>query len=424
MTIKFPPLHKNQQIIAEDKTKFKVLACGRRFGKSWLAKQMALDRAINKGQNVWLVYPTFNTSLPHWREFTRQFTNAPFVTHMNQQNRIIEFDYQGKKGRLVVKSADKYHNLRGDGLDFAVLDEVAFMPENVWYEVVFPSLADKNGDAIFISTPYGRGNWFYKLYMKGAGENPEPNWKSWRMPTSKNPFVPKTFLQDAKKDMPNLTYRQEFMAEFADNAGGVFNNLDKVCTGEIQEPVDDEIYVFGVDWGRKNDYTVVSIFNRYTGKQMDLVRFTDISYDAQLHRLEMLYKKWQPSRIIVEENNMGQVLVESLKKDMEKYPVRIKPVYMTNVKKRKLIEDLSIAIEKQRIELLSYTEEGGRVQYEEMSSYELKRTAGGTQVTYSAPKRGHDDTVIATSLAVSDLKLRLKGGNMAKTFFTTDNKFY
>lgn len=425
MTIQFPDLHKNQLLIANDDTKFKVLACGRRFGKSFLAKQMALDRAINKGQNVWLVYPTFNTSLPHWRELTLLFAKAPFVTHMNQQNRIIEFDYGGKQGRLVVKSADKYHNLRGDGLDFALLDEAAFMPQQVWYEVVFPSLADKNGDAILISTPYGRGNWFYQMYLKGVGEDRDPNWKSWRMPTSKNPYVSRDFLKEARKDMPLHTYRQEFLAEFADNAGGVFNGLDDVCTGTEQEPDESATYVFGVDWGRKNDYTVVSIFNRYTGEQAAIYRFNDLAYDIQLGHLLRLYRKWQPKRIIVEENNMGQVLVETMKKDMADLDVRIKPVYMTNSIKRQVIEDLAILIDKKRIKLLGYNEsEGARAQYEELSSYELKRTATGTSVTYSAPRSGHDDTVIATALAVSDLKLTGKGYGDIRTFKFESNLFY
>lgn len=424
MTIKFPELHKYQQEIAYDDSKFKVLACGRRWGKSFLAKQMALDRAINKGQNVWIVYPTYNTSLPHWREFTRLFSNAPFVTHINQQNRIVEFNYNGKRGRLTIKSADKYHNLRGDGLDFAILDEAAFMPQAVWYEVILPSLADKNGDAIFISTPYGRGNWFYQMYLKGVGDDKDPNWKSWRMPTSKNPHVPKDFLKAAKSDMPAHTYRQEFMAEFADNAGGVFTGLDKVCTGVVQQPQENETYVFGVDWGRKNDYTVISVFNRYTGEQVDLIRFTDISYEIQLTRLKAIYAKWKPKRIIVEENNMGQVLVESLKRDMSDLDVRIKPVYMTNNIKRKLIEDFSIAIDKERITLLQYNEnDAAKSQYEEMSSYELKRTAGGTQVTYGAPRSGHDDTVIATALAVSDLKFA-KSNGFVRTFSTAKNIFY
>lgn len=424
MTVRFPPPHPYQLKVLESEAKFKVLACGRRFGKSHLAKNEALDRAINRGQDVWLVFPSYNNASVHWREILNVVRDKPFVTYRNQQLRRLEFAYRGKTGSLTIKSGDKPDNLRGAGLDFVVIDEAAFMQSDVWYEVVLPSLSDRNGDAMIISTPKGKSNWFYRLFQLGQ-KGGDPNWESWQLPTHKNPYVSRDFIKMAKQHMPSHKFRQEFLAEFMDNAGGAFPSLEDVCVLSPSPPEPEKTYVIGVDWARKNDFTVFSVFNRMTGEQQEIVRFNDIDYQTQLERLLRVIGKWRPRYVIVEENNMGQVLFESLRNDVRKnFPeIKVKPVYMTNPRKRQLVENFAMGIERKQVKLLAPETREGEAQYNEMSSFEMRRTKGGVEITYAAPRNTHDDTVMATLLAWSGVRLP-KFTGLRKAFSAFENLFY
>lgn len=418
--VSFAPLHTGQAVIRDSDAKYKVISCGRRFGKSFLAKMIALDHLINKGHDVWLVYPSSTPAETHWQDLIAMTERADFIT-INRNHKRIESNYRGKRGSLYVKSADKPHNLRGSGLHLVILDETAFMPEKVWTEITFPMLADHDGDAIFISTPNGKSNWFYRLFLKGFGDNPDKGWMSWNMPSHKNPHISKDYLKQAKSQVPAHTYKQEFLAEFIDNAGGAFNNLEKVSIMPYGVPNPDTSYVIGVDWARKGDFTVFSVFEKYTGIQVDMVRFTDIDYAIQLARLKRLIAKWQPKQVICETNSMGSVLFETLKADLKDENVRLKPFYTTNASKQAIINKLAVAIEKGRVKLLDPSLDANtEAQLFEMGSYEIGFTAT-KQVTFNAPRGSHDDTVMATAIAFSGCKLKRNRKRESNNF---TNPFY
>ena len=120
-------------------------------------------------------------------------------------------------GEVVVRSADNPDSLRGEGLDFVVMDECAFMAAEAWPEAIRPALADRRGRALFISTPKGR-NWFYDLWLRGVDPN-EPEWASWQLPTSANPYIRPEEIEAARASLPDRTFRQEFLAEFLAETG-------------------------------------------------------------------------------------------------------------------------------------------------------------------------------------------------------------
>lgn len=419
--VEFPPLHRGQLAIAKSEAQFKVLACGRRWGKSMLAKQLALDKAINYGQNVWLVYPTFTLSLPHWREFVKDIKDKPFVKYFSEKNKMIEFV---SGGSLAIKSADKFHNLRGAGLDFVVLDEASYMSYDVWIEVVAPMLADSmvspdGGQALLISTPRGR-NWFWRMYQKGLDEK-QPSWQSWSMPSYSNPYLSKSYIRQMKEEMPSHTYRQEILAEFIDDAGGVFNRISEVAVNDyvdLQNIPRDVGYYVGVDWGRKKDYTVFSVFNT-NREQVYLVRLNQTAFDVQMSELKVVVDLFKPLKVLVESNHMGQTLYERASQELVGY--KVKPVYMTNVTKREYIERLIIGMEKDELKLLRPQDKATEAQYAEFVNFELFATMGGS-VTYRASKSGHDDTVIATALAYYELAR--KKFSTGHKFSYSQNKFY
>lgn len=358
-----------------------------------LAKEDSLDRAINRAQKVWFVSPTFNNVMTHWREV--KTIVGDLYTYKNEQQKYIEFEREdGRVGSIAFKSGDRPDNLLGDGLDFIVVDEAAYQDEELWQRVLRPSLSDREGEALLISTPNGTVNWFYSAYL--MGQDPKrTDWGSWRYVTLDSPFIKATEIASAKEELPDLRYRQEYLAEFISDAGGVFRGVDKVAISPLLEaPVPERVYYCGIDWGRKNDFTVVSIFDDL-GNQVAISRFTEIGFQIQTDRVIALWRKWNFHKMYVESNAAGAPQVEAL----QAAGLPIVPVYMTNILKVALVERLASNIEQERITLLDKNLNIGELQIGELLSYSIQRTGNGLNITYNAPRGWHDDMVIATMLA-------------------------
>lgn len=392
LQVRLPPYHKIQKIVHDSQARFKVLNMGRRGGKSLFARLEGADRAINRAEKVWFVSPTYGNVMTHWREFKRMIGDV--YTYKNEQQKYIEFEREdGRIGSISFKSSDRPDNLRGEGLDFVIMDEAAFQDGDVWESVLSPMLADREGDALFISTPNGTQNWFYVIYNNGL-DPLKPEWESWRYRTIDNPYIKSSEIERARRDLPELKFRQEFLAEFVSDAGGVFHKVeDRAINAQLEEPEYGMAYYAGIDWGRKNDYTVVSIFD-HLGNQVRIERFTDIGWEYQSQKVIALHNKWNFSKILVESNAAGAVVAEGL----ISAGLPVTPVFMTNALKISLVERLASNIERNIITLQAPTTPFGQIQIGELLSYTLERSKNGLNVTYNAPKGGHDDTVIATMI--------------------------
>lgn len=392
--IKFPPLTELQQQIDDYPARFKVLACGRRWGKSVFGRFKALNATINEGKSGWIVFPSYTNARSHWREISRMVGNLP--SRRLEREMLLEFNRNGKISTLEIKSGQEPKNLRGSGLDYAVIDEAAFMSEAVWHEVVRPSLIDKQGWALIISSPNGMANYFYNLFMRGQ-DVLEPDWMSWQLPTSSNPYIPNSEIIAAQAEMTEIRYKQEILAEFLTDAGGVFRGVEQISNvTRLYEPNPNLSYIFGIDWARQNDFTVISIMEKETANQVNIERFSEVGYDVQMGRLARLIDVWQPVKIYAEANSMGGPLVEQLQGD---YGNLVEGVYMTNEIKRELTERLAADIEHKRVGLLTTKEYAGQIQAAELGAYQLARTAGGMMYTYKARSGWNDDTVIALMLS-------------------------
>lgn len=387
-----PPFHEYQQLVADDPSRFKVLVAGRRFGKSLLALFTCIDRAVNYGEDVWFVSPTYNNVQIHWRNAKRMVEGL--ATYKNEQLKYMEFDLgDGRIGSLGFKSGDRPDNLLGVGLDYVVVDEAAYQSSEVWYRVLRPALSDRQGKALIISTPNGVANWFYRAYL--AGQDPDQHeWRSWRFRTVDNTYIKPEEIEMARKDLPDLKFRQEYLAEFVSDAGGVFRGLEDVAVLDpLDGPVPGDVYYAGVDWGRKNDFTVVSVFNQ-DGDQVYIERFTEIGWQVQYSRLNRIYETWGIHKFVAEANAVGSANIEHL----QDRGLPVEPVYMQNNNKTALVERLAANIEQKRVRLLSPKHKLGDIQLGELQSYSIQRTRNGLNVTYNAPTGWHDDMVIAALL--------------------------
>ena len=291
-------------------------------------------------------------------------------------------------GTISIRSADKPDSLRGEGLDLVVMDECAFVKEDAWTEALRPALADRLGNAIFIGTPKGR-NWFWRLWQ--LGQQNSQDYQSWRFTTYDNPYIQPSEIDAAKGTLPERVFLQEFMAEFVEDSGSVFRGvMDCATSTELEQPIAGHSYIIGVDWGKSNDFTVISVIDNTTKRQVHLDRFNKIDYRFQIGRMESIVNTFNPVAIVAERNAMGEPLVEEL--FARDWPIQ--PFTTSNASKAAIIEGLALAIERQEIEILP-----DPVQTSELQAYELERLPSGL-MRYNAPSGMHDDTVMALAMAL------------------------
>jgi len=326
-------------------------------------------------------------SIVGWRLIHRLALQLPDIEIRRAERSVI----LPTGGEIWVRSADNPDSLRGEGLDFAVLDECAFMKEAAWAEAIRPALSDRQGRAMFISTPKGR-NFFWRLWQRCQDAN-QSEWAGWQLPTSDNPYIADEEIESARATMPERIYRQEYLADFIEDSGGVFRRVMEAATAEpLDTGAEGGQYIIGADWGRSNDFTVFTVIDVQSKAMVYSDRFTQIDYNIQAGRLKALYNRFPGSTIIAEYNSMGGPIVERLQ--AEGLPVT---GFVTTAKtKEPLIRALESAFENGEIAILN-----DPVLLGELQAYEQVRMASGWK--FSAPDGMHDDTVISLALAWSGI---------------------
>lgn len=374
--------HVGQREVHDSPARFKVLAAGRRWGKTRLGVNECLSVAAEGGR-AWWVAPSYKMSEVGWRPIRR--IGGKLGAEIRKVDRQVILP---GGGWVQVRSADTPDSLRGEGLDFVVLDECAFVREEAWSEVLRPALSDRRGSALFISTPKGH-NWFWRHWLRGNDEQ-QMDWESWQFPTGANPYIDSEEIEAARLTLPERIFSQEYLAEFRDDAGGVFRGVMDAATATEQErAIAGHGYVFGVDWGKHNDFTVISAIDVTTKEQVYVDRFNQIDYTLQVGRLTGLYERFAPYTVIAESNAMGEPIIEQL----QRQGLPVEPFTTTNATKKAAIEALALAFERGTLRVLPDPAQVG-----ELQAYEMDRLPSGL-MRYNAPAGMHDDTVIALALA-------------------------
>lgn len=210
-------LHKNQGTVFRSTSRFKVLAAGRRFGKTILACVLLFVNCLRvKDGLFWYISPTYKqTKQIAWKILLKLIPDEVLAKKPNE----TELSFVFKNGtELFLKGADNPDSLRGTGLDGLVIDEFASIrnARSVWQEVLRPALTDKLGWCFFIGTPKGK-NAFWELWLKG--QRKEDGFESWRFGTTDNPFISRSEIKEAKDSLNERYFRQEYEASFEDFTG-------------------------------------------------------------------------------------------------------------------------------------------------------------------------------------------------------------
>ena len=230
-----------QTQVFDDPARFRMLAAGRRFGKTHLSLvQLIVWGAQKAGSLNWYLAPTYRAAKSiAWRQLKAMVPPELFA-EKNEVDLSIELI---NGSRIELKGGDRYDSLRGNSLSNVILDEAAYIPADCWEMVIRPALADQRGSAIFISTPAGY-NHFHEWFEQA---DEEPGWQTFSFNTIEGGNVPPEEVELARRTLDERTFKQEFLASFETFSGRVFPEFDDANVDERVADIGGPILV-GLDF--------------------------------------------------------------------------------------------------------------------------------------------------------------------------------
>ena len=329
-----------QQEVWADDTRFKIVAAGRRTGKSRLAAWMLIVNALQteKGQ-VFYVAPTQGQARDiMWQTLLELGHPVIAGSHINNlQIRLVN------GATISLKGADRPETMRGVSLKFLVLDEYADMKPDVFEQILRPALADQKGSAMFIGTPMGR-NHFYELY-KYAELDDDPTYKSWHFTSYDNPLLDSSEIDIAKRSMSSYAFRQEFMASFEARGSEMFKE-DWVVVSEDRPEIGD--YYIAVDLAgfeevnkkrtknSKLDETAIAVVKvSEHGWFVDNIIYGRWSLDETANKIFQAVRDYQPVSVGIERGIAKQAVMSPLMDLQKKYGTFFRVEELTHGNKKK-----------------------------------------------------------------------------------------
>lgn len=399
LDITLPMPHPGQRKVRQQMRRFSYLAAGRRWRKTTLGMSLVVEDILAGKESLWTA-PTFDQVRIAWRELKKA---AGGVFRFQHTEMYAEFP--ATRGICKFRSLDDPDNARGHSVTGNVyMDEAAFVDEAAWYEVLRPMLMDSGGGARFFFTPKGR-NWIWREWELAAERADSIAWQAptlgavvvdgrlMRQPHPlENPEIPFDELAQIYATTPERMFRQEVLAEFLENAGGVFQNVQGCVGGALEAaPTHRHLsYVMGVDLAKYNDYTVVCVIDPRTRQVVAFERFNLADWHVQKERILAIARHWNNAVTWLDTTGLGDPIYDDLAREQ----MRIHSYKFTQQTKRELIDNAVLLVEQQQVRYpASLT-----TLISELSSYEYERLPGGG-LRMNAPSGMHDDCVIAFALS-------------------------
>ncbi len=393
MNIKLYTPHANQKIIHDsinnEPYKYYVLNIGRQFGKSLLGVNQALYWLFNdsKCQVAW-ASPTYKQCKKVFKDIDSAFSSNPQV--FRDKNKTDLYLESHNRATMQFFSSENYDNNRGPTFDYVVVDEAAWQQEQAWTEVMRAWVLVKGKKVIFLSTPKGK-NWFYNLHsLYGINEQ----YRAFTMTSYDNPLINPSEIDDARLTLPENVFKQEYLAEFIDGGAGVFIKV------EINnEPPKTDAYYAGIDLGRADDYTVLTVLND-KANVVYCERWRQKTWQSIINEIIPILHRYKCNTYI-ESNSVGDAIFEQVKSVYK----NVKPFYTSSQSKQEIIEALQVSIQNKEF---TVPNKDWLIKEFELFTYEYSKST--RSIKYSAPSGFHDDGVMSCAIAYHALKTLSKLG--------------
>lgn len=395
-TVKLPkPLPYQKKIIEwldDDSVKYVTFVKSRQSGGSFLNKMLVAKWGLSElNMKIGYITPTAKLGKRFFLDLSQQL--EPFIKGTNATELLIEF----KTGSYVqFFSAESKDAIRGFQFHYVIIDEAAFMDDETFNLIIRPTFTIIGKKIILTSTTNGAQGFFYAHNVYGKDDTMR-QYRTMFINIYDNPFISEEDRNNIKRQVPDKVWRQEYMSEFLDGSGTVFTNYMNCIN---LKPEKTGVYYAAIDWGKTNDYTVLTIINNKK-QVMEIFRINAVEYTKQVDMIVRKLSEWKPREVISEENNIGAAINEMLK---AKYKGKVKSPYLTNKPKRDMIEDLIVAFEQQLIGIPK-----NEMLISELQAFTCIYNPQTQSVRYQAPNGMHDDMVLSLAYAYSCVNKRRSG---------------
>lgn len=383
----------------------KVVCCksSRQKGKSYMIANLLLYFAINfpKTKNF-CVTPTLKQAKAIYKTIVDAIAipGSLLVKSKNATDLIITLT---NGSSINFKSAEQREALRGYTADFLCIDEAAFIPDDVFY-LILPWTDAKKAPMLLTSSPFVKNGFFWDYFnfgLEGSHNTVTVDWSNPAFKPSIDLILPPEKLEQYRLILPSNVFKSEYLGEFLDDEGMVFNDILYVDKPLIFPG--DKLY-FGIDWSNQtnNDDTVLTAFNE-RGEQVFLKYWNNLT---PLGQIDVIYKELELYRkqievIVCETNSIGTPYTDLLKAKSQWTAQKVDGFTTSNTSKNELVVNTQVAIERQQIRLLA--DEKLKRQFGYFSADYNPKTRN---VTYAAPQGLHDDIVLATMFAHNGFKTK------------------
>lgn len=386
--------HPGQLLVHRSRAPRRVVACGVRWGKTMCAALEGLAAALEPRERSigWVVAPTYDLAERVYNQIA--LTAASHLRHRivslkEHERRLVLRNLGGGLSEIRGKSADNPVSLLGEGLDWLIVDEASRLKPAIWESHLSQRLLDKQGWALLISTPKGKG-WFFDLWRRGQGGG-DASYASWNAPSWTSPLLDAGMIEAERERLPERVFRQEYGAEFIEGSGSVFRNVRECALADFQEPKPEGRYWAGVDLAKVEDYTVLVVITK-DARVVHVDRFHRLDWTMQVNRIRAACDRYNRASLLCDSTGAGEPVYEALRGA----GVRAEPYPFTQRSKAALVDNLSLMLEKCEILLPrpALWPEG----IDELEAFEYSVTDSGT-VRTGAPGGSHDDCVMGLALA-------------------------
>lgn len=275
-----------QQQVSDDSARFRVIAAGRRWGKSWLSMNELAKHCVQPNQRVLYVAPTYRQAKTIiWDELKNQIISRAWHKKINESELKITLI---NNSTISIRSTDNYDALRGGKYNFIVMDECADMAPEAWYQVLRPTLSDTLGHAMFITSPKGR-NWVYDLWNDAHTQS---DWSAYQFTTLSGGNVPESEIQAAIRDLDDRAFKQEYLAEFVDYAGVIFYAFDNhhISSDHSLNSIDARVPIrIGLDFNTSPICAIVSVRLHDTIHILDEIQIYQSNTDEMVSEIQRRY---------------------------------------------------------------------------------------------------------------------------------------
>lgn len=287
--------------------------------------------------------------------------------------------------KILFRSAASEDSLRGQSVDYMILDEAAFIKKDTVETILMPMLNVMGKKCLFISTPKGK-NYLYEYFLRG---NKMDKWRSIRYSTYDSPYANQELIDLFKETLPTKLFKQEVEAEFVDSSS-IFNNISEVmCLEQLDSPISGQKYWAGIDIGLINDASVLSIIDEL-GNLVKYYRWENVESPDLIENIIKINDVWHFQKIAIENNNQGLTIYQELKRKLNNIidvntNQKTKPeminrlIHIFNMKSIKIIKDEYLRIE--------------------LEAFIFKQNNNGN-IKFMADNGFHDDCVMSLAIAI------------------------